>query len=156
MLIWFSGLIRGAIAFALSLEISAEIAPHRDSMISAVLMMVLMTTVVLGGIMSAFAKIIGLEYEEEDQPIETGSHDSKVSRLTDILYKNKKKSWLQRKLNLLDDKVLKPLFGGDLSKLKRHQEERKIEKERKVMMVNVAYSKGRATENINNSMFKPI
>lgn len=107
LLIWFSGLIRGAIAFALSLEISEEIAPHRDSMVSAVLMMVLMTTVVLGGLMSAFAKIIGLEVEEDPADL-TGTHDSQINRMTDVLYKNKKKSWLQRKLNLLDDKVLKP------------------------------------------------
>lgn len=151
MLIWFSGLIRGAIAFALSLEISQEIAPHRDSMISAVLMMVLMTTVVLGGLMSAFAKIIGLETEDEEDI--RGTQDSKISRLTDIIYKQKQKSWIQRKMNLLDDKILKPLFGGDLSKLKRHQEERKIEKERKTMMVNVG-SKGRATENITSSKAK--
>lgn len=146
MLICFSGLIRGAIAFALSLEISEDIAPHRESMVSATLMMVLMTTVVLGGIMSAFAKIIGMEHEGEEEALE-GTHDSRLTRMTDLMRKNKKKGWLQRKLNLLDDKVLKPLFGGDLSKIKKHKKERKIEKERQTML-NSSGNNGRNTENV--------
>ena len=151
MLIWFSGLIRGAIAFALSLEISSEIAPHRESMISATLMMVLMTTVVLGGLMSAFAKIIGLEPEGEEEDEVSGVRESKTNRMSDIVFKNNKKSWLQRKLNLLDDKVLKPCFGGDLSKLERHKEERKIEKERRTMMTEYISSKaGRGTEGLSS------
>lgn len=107
-LIFFSGLIRGAIAFALSLEINEEIAPHRDQMVSTTLMMVLMTTIVLGGLMSAFAKLIGLDSEGDEDDMR-GTHDSKISRLTDlVLTKTKKKSWLQLKFNWLDDKVLKP------------------------------------------------
>lgn len=108
MLIWFSGLIRGAIAFALSLEINPKIAPHRDQMVSTTLMMVLMTTVVLGGVMSAFAKIIGLSTETDEEDV-GGTHDSRISRISDIVFKSpKKKSWLQKKFHLLDDKVLKP------------------------------------------------
>ena len=125
-LIFFSGMIRGAIAFALSLEIKEEIAIHRDQMVSTTLMVVLITTIVLGGIMSAFAKLIGLETEtngEEDK----GSHSLKIDILTDIvLPKTKKKSWIQLKFNWLDDKILKPLFGGDLSKLQLHKEERSL------------------------------
>lgn len=108
MLIWFSGLIRGAIAFALSLEINSEIAPHRDQMVSTTLMMVLMTTVVLGGVMSAFAKLIGLDAESADEVENADPRESSASRLTDIVFKTKRKSWLQRKFNLLDDKILKP------------------------------------------------
>lgn len=119
-------------------------------MVSATLMMVLMTTVVLGGIMSAFAKIIGLDKEGEEDEKEDGTHDSKLSRMTDIVMRNKQKGWLQRKLNLLDDKVLKPLFGGDLSKVKRHKQERKVEKERRTMMnlSGLSGSNGRSTENV--------
>jgi len=93
ILIWFSGLIRGAIAFALSLEINSSIAPHRDEMVSTTLMMVLMTTIVLGGVMSAFAKLIGLNAEVSDEDELTGTHDSKIERLTDIVFKSKKKGW---------------------------------------------------------------
>ena len=107
MLIWFSGLIRGAIAFALSLEIEHDIAPHREMMVSTTLMMVLMTTVVLGGIMSAFAKIIGLDAEGEEGEDE-GTHDSIIKRLTDVVMLPKEKSWIQKKFHLLDDKILKP------------------------------------------------
>lgn len=149
MLIWFSGLIRGAIAFALSLEINHDIAPHRDQMVSTTLMMVLMTTVVLGGIMAAFARIIGLDSEVDDED-GTGTHDTRVSRLTDIMFKTKKKSWLQKKFNLLDDKVLKPLFGGNMSKVEKHKKEREEEERRtqfqKIQATN--YKKGRHTENL--------
>lgn len=134
-------MIRGAIAFALSLEIKAEIAPHRDQMISTTLMMVLMTTIVLGGIMSAFAKLIGLEKEGEDDDL--GTHDSRIDKLADIVFpKTKKKSWIQLKLNWLDDKILKPLFGGDLSKVEKHKEERRIDQERRSKKKNKLHKSG--------------
>ena len=59
---WFAGLIRGAIAFALTFEIK-ETMPHREQIISTTLIVVLITTIVLGGLMSAFAKIVGLQAE---------------------------------------------------------------------------------------------
>lgn len=155
MLIWFSGLIRGAIAFALSLEINKEIAPHRDQMVSTTLMMVLMTTVVLGGVMSAFAKLIGLDAEsaEEEDEVE----GSKAERLTDIVFKEKKKSWLQKKFHWLDDHVLKPCFGGNLSKVKIHEEEEKLEEERRTQFMKIQAMKThqRRTENakkLNNRL----
>lgn len=129
-LIFFSGMIRGAIAFALSLEIKYEIAPHRDQMVSTTLMMVLMTTIVLGGVMAAFAKLIGLDKESNDEDL--GTHDSFIERMSDIVFtKSKKKSWIQLKFNWLDDNILKPLFGGDLSKLEKHKEEQRAEEERR-------------------------
>jgi NhaP-type Na+/H+ or K+/H+ antiporter len=150
MLIWFSGLIRGAIAFALSLEINKEIAPHRDQMVSTTLMMVLMTTVVLGGIMSAFARLIGLDIETaEDEDEQEGS---KAERLTDIIFKEKKKSWLQRKFHWLDDHVIKPLFGGNMSKVKIHEEEEKLEEERRTQFIKIQAMKThqRRSENAKN------
>ena len=62
-IIWFSGLIWGAIAFALSLTIQENFAPHWEQLISITLITVLMTTIVLGGLMGAFAKLIGLKME---------------------------------------------------------------------------------------------
>lgn len=60
-------------------------------MVSTTLMMVLMTTVVLGGVMSAFAKLIGLDAEVADEDELAGTHDSKIDRLTDVVFKDKKK-----------------------------------------------------------------
>ena len=136
-MIFFSGLIRVAIAFALSLEIDESIAPHRNEMVSTTLMMVLMTTIVLGGVMSAFAKLIGLEKENLTPSHEGGDHDSFIDQLKERkLLKPKKRSWLQKKLNWLDDSVLKPLFGGDLSRIAAHKEENQIleemEKQQKI------------------------
>jgi len=85
-------------------------------MVSTTLMMVLMTTIVLGGVMSAFAKLIGLNAENEGEEDIAGTHDATIDRLTDVIFKSKKKGWCKRKFNWLDNKILKPLFGGDLSK----------------------------------------
>jgi len=118
-------------------------------MISTTLMMVLMTTVVLGGVMSAFAKIIGLKNEDDEEDA-VGTHDSKISRMSDIVFKGaKKKSWLQKKFHLLDDKILKPCFGGDMSKLEKHKEERRIEEVRRTQYLKLQGIKNtqRQTEN---------
>lgn len=158
MLIWFSGLIRGAIAFALSLEISDKIAPHRDQMVSTTLMMVLMTTVVLGGIMSAFTKLIGLETEAPEEE-DMGTHDAQIERFSDIIFNDKKRSWLQTKFHLLDDKILKPCFGGDLSKREKHEQERKIEEERRTqyLKIEAIRKNNRQTENaVMNSYSKDL
>eukprot|EP00343_Euplotes_focardii_P010448 CAMPEP_0205828104 /NCGR_PEP_ID=MMETSP0206-20130828/34103_1 /ASSEMBLY_ACC=CAM_ASM_000279 /TAXON_ID=36767 /ORGANISM="Euplotes focardii, Strain TN1" /LENGTH=141 /DNA_ID=CAMNT_0053129603 /DNA_START=1159 /DNA_END=1581 /DNA_ORIENTATION=- len=77
--------------------------------------MVLMTTIVLGGVMSAFAKLIGLNAEQEEDEL-TGTHDDKIERLTDVVFKQRRKGWCKKKFNWLDVRVLKPLFGGDLTK----------------------------------------
>lgn len=61
--IWFSGIIRGAIAFALSLQVQHSLSPNRSIIVSTTLIVVLVTTVVLGGLMSIFAKMIGLSKE---------------------------------------------------------------------------------------------
>lgn len=68
VIVWYSGLIRGAIAFALSLQIKEDLAPHKKQMVSTTLMVVLITTIVLGGLMSAFAKLIGLDPESVTAP----------------------------------------------------------------------------------------
>ena len=91
---------------------------------STTLMVVLITTIVLGGLMSAFAKIIGLEKEnllaESIAPRFThkdaGAHDPNTARKSVIFDKEKSlaKSWRN-----FDDKFIKPIFGGDLSYRKR-------------------------------------
>jgi hypothetical protein len=117
VIIWFSGLIRGAIAFALSLKIGKDIAPHKDALISITLIIVLMTTIIMGGLMAAFAKLIGLSVESN-----TESHDF-VARASMIEANNRKTAlerkdagWLQKKWRFIDDKYIKKIFGGDLGK----------------------------------------
>lgn len=56
----FGGSIRGAIAFALSLQITSKLSSHSSLMISSTLMVVLTTTLLFGGMMSIFIKFIGM------------------------------------------------------------------------------------------------
>lgn len=63
ILIWFSGVIRGAVAFALSLQISKKISPNASLMVSSTLVVVLTTTLLFGGLMSIFTKFIGINRE---------------------------------------------------------------------------------------------
>lgn len=70
-LIWFSGIIRGAIAFALSLTVSEKFCPQKSLLVSSTLVVVLVTTVIFGGLMSIFANVIGLESEVQPRSEET-------------------------------------------------------------------------------------
>lgn len=63
-LIWFSGSIRGAIAFALSLQINPSLSPNSGLLVSSTLIVVLFTTLLFGGLMPLFTKIIGLRKEQ--------------------------------------------------------------------------------------------
>lgn len=117
LIVWFSGLIRGAIAFALSLKIPLKIAVHKDSLVSLTLIIVLMTTIILGGLMAAFAKLIGLSVESN---IESHDYIARSSMIGDrkTALERKDASWLQKKWRSLDNNYIKKLFGGDLGKLK--------------------------------------
>jgi len=130
MIIWFSGLIRGAIAFALSLKISGDISSHRDTLISITLIIVLMTTIILGGLMAAFAKLIGLSVESNIE-----SHDF-IARQSMLIPNDRKTAleradagWLQKKWRYIDDNYIKKIFGGKLEKSKRNKELEKINSE---------------------------
>ena len=63
LIIWFSGSIRGAIAFALSLQIRPSLSPNSGLIVSSTLVVVLITTLLFGGLMSIFTKVIGLKEE---------------------------------------------------------------------------------------------
>lgn len=78
LIIWFSGSIRGkfefqlilhigAIAFALSLQIKPSLSPNASLIVSSTLVVVLITTLIFGGLMSIFTKFIGLKEEEVNQ-----------------------------------------------------------------------------------------
>jgi len=63
--IWFSGLVKGAIAFGLSAQISPDVSENRDFIMGTTLSIVLVSTIVLGGLMSVFARAVGLDKEKE-------------------------------------------------------------------------------------------
>jgi NhaP-type Na+/H+ or K+/H+ antiporter len=67
LIIWFSGSIRGAIAFALSLQINPSISPNSGLLVSSTLVVVLVTTLLFGGLMSIFTKFIGIKEETTNQ-----------------------------------------------------------------------------------------
>jgi len=130
MIIWFSGLIRGAIAFALSLKISGEISDHKDALVSITLIVVLMTTIILGGLMAAFAKLIGLSVESN-----TESHDFIARQSMHIkadgktALERKDATWLQKKWRYIDDRFIKKVFGGDLKHGKKHPKPEQVSQE---------------------------
>lgn len=53
----------GAVAFALSLQINPALSPNCSLLVSSTLVVVLVTTLFFGGLMSVFTKVIGVEHE---------------------------------------------------------------------------------------------
>mmetsp|Transcript_38834 Transcript_38834/g.38389 ORF Transcript_38834/g.38389 Transcript_38834/m.38389 type:complete len:191 (+) Transcript_38834:1143-1715(+) len=131
MIIWFSGLIRGAIAFALSLKISSEVSPHKEALVSITLIIVLMTTIIMGGLMAAFAKLIGLSAEgSAPGSLPEAKAQSFIERESMLITGDQKTAlersdagWLQKKWRHVDDKYIKKIFGGDLHKHKKKEKE---------------------------------
>ena len=56
-------IIIGAVAFALSLQIKPSLSPNAGLIMSSTLVVVLITTLLFGGLMSVFTKWIGLKEE---------------------------------------------------------------------------------------------
>jgi hypothetical protein len=108
-LIWFSGIIRGAIAFGLSMQINKDIAPNRSLMVSTTLLIVLITTLVLGGSMSIFTKVIGLK-------VETNQIENAFETNEGLLKSKRKEGKLLISWNNFNNKYLKPVFGGEIDK----------------------------------------
>ena len=142
LIIWFSGLIRGAIAFALSLKISPEIAVHKNILVSLTLVIVLMTTIILGGLMAAFAKLIGLSVESNVE-----AHDY-IAR-SSLLLQNRKTALeredvtkIQRIWRYFDDRYVKPVFGGAIKK----NESRIVPEEESKELPSFGRSGNRATQ----------
>jgi len=123
VLIWFSGIIRGAIAFALSLSVKGELAQGKSLLVSSTLVVVLVTTVIFGGLMQIFAKFIGLKEEVtpyEGLMQEEGNQNKQVRRK---LSENKgQPSMFLRLWQDLDYRYLKPIFIKE-SELRREEEE---------------------------------
>lgn len=67
LVLWYSGSIRGAIAFALSLSIKQELVPNKSLIASTTLIIVLVTTLVGGGMMGLAVQLIGLKPKPENE-----------------------------------------------------------------------------------------
>ena len=122
LIIWFSGLIRGAIAFALALKIPSEISTHKDQLVSITLLIVLMTTIILGGLMAAFAKLIGLSVESNTESHDYTARESMMKKDPNnrkTALERKDASWIQKKWRYFDNTYIKRIFGGDIDKNKK-------------------------------------
>ena len=122
-LIWFSGIIRGAIAFALSLQINTKISPNASLLVSSTLVVVLTTTLLFGGMMSAFARIIGINREKTPKSYRklinnslgggTGSNEEEAN----VFRFNEEMMPSTSRLAILwdkfDEKIMRPTFIRD-------------------------------------------
>ena len=88
----------GAVAFALSLQIPHSL-PARSFIVSTTLVIVLITTVLLGAFMSAFARCIGIRVEPQTP------HDR---------FRNR--SSLHNRWRRFDDNCMKRIFGGQVQR----------------------------------------
>jgi NhaP-type Na+/H+ or K+/H+ antiporter len=75
---WYSGLVRGVIAFALALQIESS---NEDFISTIVLVIVMITTLVGSSFLKTFCECIGLQSEVG----EANLHDSRVSNLSKSL-----------------------------------------------------------------------
>lgn len=66
MTLSYSGIIKGAIAFGLSMQIGSTLTSKRGFIVSTTLSVVLFTTIIMGGLMSFFLKkLVGVSKEKE-------------------------------------------------------------------------------------------
>ena len=63
--VWYGGLIRGAIAYALTFRIDKSLSKQPQIIRQNTLMIVLISTLLFGSLMSVFAKILGISIEKE-------------------------------------------------------------------------------------------
>jgi len=104
--IWYSGVIRGAVAFAMSLQITSN---HSTVLRSTTMGIVLITTLILSNLLGALTQFLGLKpastnsiYLELIPPVRKANRDP-----------DSKDTWLNKTWSKLDNSYLKPIFGGD-------------------------------------------
>jgi NhaP-type Na+/H+ or K+/H+ antiporter len=112
---WFSGVLRGAVAFAMSLQITSE---HSTVLRTTTMGIVLITTLVLGNLIGPFTRFVGLKAAQPNKvylelmPAPQSSDKDKAAR---------ENSWLNQTWSRLDNTYLKPIFGGEQSAEDRSQ-----------------------------------
>mmetsp|Transcript_1646 Transcript_1646/g.2673 ORF Transcript_1646/g.2673 Transcript_1646/m.2673 type:complete len:497 (-) Transcript_1646:19-1509(-) len=109
---WFSGLIRGAIAFALVLQVESE---HQNVLISTTLGIAIVTTVGLSNLMGPYTRFVGLEAKPSQEIY--FELMSQTANTDDSIYSQQLEeiglSWFHMKWQKFDEKYLKPRFGGE-------------------------------------------
>jgi len=113
IMVWFAGL-RGAIAFALALNMRTS---HRSEVITTTLFLVLFTTIILGSSTSFVLKTLDLDASESVREDECHSRLLFISEGSEEERNRFKKrpekiSWAHRTWRRWDEKLMKPLFGG--------------------------------------------
>jgi solute carrier family 9 (sodium/hydrogen exchanger), member 6/7 len=109
--VWFGGLIRGSVAFAMVLQIES---PNSDILVSTTLGIALVTTVGLGNLMNFYTKLIGLEQNSSE-----GIYFELISvtpKNDPVYSKNLQASGLgsfHRLWQKIDEKYLGPIFGAE-------------------------------------------
>ncbi len=70
LFVWYGGLIRGAIAYAMTFRIDKSVSKQVHIIRQNTLMIVLITTIIFGSLMSLFAKILGISVEKESADVQ--------------------------------------------------------------------------------------
>lgn len=104
--IWYSGVIRGAVAFAMALQISSS---NSTILRSSTMGIVLLTTLCLSNLLGALCNFLGLKVAKSR------------SIYLELIPKTQEKpsslpindSWLNKTWSNLDNSYLKPIFGGE-------------------------------------------
>jgi sodium/hydrogen exchanger 3 len=105
---WFAGLIRGSVAFALALQISG---PHSGVLVSSTMGIVLATTFGLNSIVTTFTKYVGVTASTQSR-----SYLELLASPESFFKKEVDKAgmtWFHRKFTEVNERWLKPVFGGE-------------------------------------------
>jgi len=117
-MMWVSG-IRGAVAFALALNMRTA---HRSQVITTTLFLCISTTLILGCCTSPMLKILGLqegppldELSSVNLPLIQNSEEEerKSEQELTMIHSPVNISWTHRYWRKLDERFMKPLFGGN-------------------------------------------
>lgn len=106
LIIWFGGVARGGVSFALVLTISGE---HSEALQDAVLALVILGTLIFGTVLPLWIMFIDVK-EASGSIIEAGHGHGHSEEHADVLAapeEVKKKGWLHRKWRHIDDHYIK-------------------------------------------------
>ncbi|KRX03726.1 hypothetical protein PPERSA_04234 [Pseudocohnilembus persalinus] len=111
---WYSGLIRGAIAFAMVLQIKSE---NKSVLVNAVLVIVVFTITILSSLLQVFSGYVGLQYTQEEEMIKKIYENDEQGELSTFNSignypedKNKSPNKFQQKLSNFEEHYLRPVF----------------------------------------------
>ena len=113
-MIFFAGIIRGALAFALSTQIVSD---NGDYLRATCLEVVVFTIVVLGGVMALFAHLVGIKPPEEKQPIGAAGYEA-INDEESVAETESDREHRVSRFHLcwrkLDENYMKRIFGGKM------------------------------------------